>query len=233
MGLITGFIEGTVTYDLDGTIQLLPFQDTIEEASFSYEGEILYSETFSNRGIKGASAACFHKEAAMFELSTSNINWAFLQASTAQRDEARVAPVPVTETLVLDTGTVDLEFAPATGTAVIVANSEGTQFTSSVTGQTVTVTGGTDGERVTVSYSRDAGADERSIELGKNEKIRENAIYGRFFGCPDELLIVANRTVITPKLDLGVGDDAATAGMELKCLRDDNGVFASIIRIEP
>jgi hypothetical protein len=237
MGLLTGFIEGSVTYDDSGTLTLLPFQDTIEEATFEYNGELIFSETFSNRGIKGASAACFHKEEAKFLFNTTNINWAFLQTAMAQRDEARTAPVPVSQTLVavanMAAVQVTLDFTPTTGTPITVANGDGVQFTGTATGAVVTIAGGTAGDSYTVAYFRDAGTDERSIEIGKNEKIRENAIYGRFYGCPDELLIVARRAVIQPSVSMGVGDNAAEAGLEAMCLRDEFGVFASIIRIDP
>lgn len=236
MGLLTGFIEGAVAYDDGGNVTLLPFGDTIEEAEFSYEGELLFSETFSKKGIKGASAACFFKESASFMLKTTNITWSFLQASMAQRDELRASAIPVVESVVLTgtaTFTATLEDAPVVGTQIQVADLEGNPFTATFTGSTVTVTGAgvAAGKRVVVRYQR-ATAGERSIEIGKAAKIKENSVYGRFYGCPDEYVIVANRTVIKPSLKANVGSKPAEASMELTCLRDDLGVFASIIQIK-
>jgi hypothetical protein len=240
MGLFTGFIEGTVTYDDNGTLTLLPFQDTIAEAAFRYNGEVQMAETFSNAGVRGASAACFHREECFFDMSSENISWAFLQAVLAQRDEARTAPVPVTETLVAVTGTtnpeVTLSFTPATGTSITASDSDGVQFTATNPSGAIIDLGATAvvGDTYSVAYFRDAGASERSIEVGKNTgEIEEVSVYGRFKGCPDDLLIIANRAVIVPELTLGVGDNPAEASVSMPILRDSLGVFASIIRWEP
>lgn len=230
MGLITGFIEGTVNYMDGATPKMLPFQDKVEEASFKYSGELLMSETFSAQGIKGASSACPFKEEASFELMTTNISWSFLQASVGQASSTRTAPIPVSFSgVVSDADTITLPSAPVTGQPLTVADELGVQYTVTVSGSTVTFANGNEGKKVTVSYFAAAAAGQRELALGKGERLGEFSVYGRFFGCPDTYLIYAKRVVVRPELDLGVGANPASAGMVLQCLRDDEGAFAYII----
>lgn len=229
MGLITGFIEGTVNFMDGATPKLLPFQDKVEEASFKYSGELLMSETFSAQGIKGASSACPFSEEASFELKTTNISWAFLQASTGQASSTRTAPIPVSFSGVVSTNdTLTLPSAPA-GQPLTVADELGTQYTVTVSGSTVTFDNGNEGKKVTVSYFTAAADGQRELALGKGERLGEFSVYGRFFGCPDTYLIYAKRVIVKPELDLSVGANPASAGMTLQCLRDDEGAFAYII----
>jgi hypothetical protein len=230
MGLITGFIEGTVTY-MDGTTpKLLPFQDKVEEASFKYSGELLMSETFSAQGIKGASSACPFSEEASFELMTTNISWSFLQASVGQASSTRTAPIPVSYSGIIDADNeLTLPSAPVAGQPITAADELGVQYTVTVTGSTAAFATGNAGKKVTVSYFAAAANGQRELALGKGERLGEFSVYGRFFGCPDTYLIYAKRVVVKPELDLGVGANPASAGMILQCLRDDDGAFAYII----
>lgn len=230
MGLITGFIEGTVNYMDGNTPKMLPFQDKVEEASFKYSGELLMSETFSAQGIKGASSACPFSEEASFELKTTNISWAFLQASVGQADSARTAPIPVSFSGITDgDAELTLPSAPASGLTVTASDEFGVQYEVTVTGSTVAFGDGQENKKVTVSYFTNPANNQRELALGKNERLGEFSVYGRFFGCPDTYLIYAKRVIVKPELDLGVGANPASAGMTLQCLRDADGAFAYII----
>jgi hypothetical protein len=230
MGLITGFIEGTVSYMDNDTPKLLPFQDKVEEASFKYSGELLMSETFSAQGIKGASSACPFSEEASFELTTTNISWSFLQASVGQASSTRTAPIPVSFSgVVSESNTITLPSAPVTGQPITAADILGIQYAATASGATVTLPAGAAGKKVTIGYFASVPNDQRELALGKGQRLGEFSVYGRFFGCPDTYLIYAKRVVVKPELDLGVGDNPASAGMTLQCLRDDEGAFAYII----
>ena len=234
MGLLTGFIEGNVIYQDNGTPKLLPFADKTEEASFIYKGENLIVETFSQAGIKGASAACPYREEAMFELSTSNITFAYLQAATGQLASERTAAIPVTNSYVLSTvsgsdSTLVLPETPVTGTAIVVANEEGLQYAVTASSATLTFDDDYTGEKVTVSYFKAAAAGQKEIALGKAERTGEFSLYGRFFGCPDTYLIYAKRVIVQPNIDARVGSNPAKVGMTLQCLRDDDGAFAYVM----
>ena len=242
MALIQGFIEGSIVWDR-GTNDyvMLPFQDRTEEANFNYTGELIFSETFGgSNGIKAASAACLSNTEAMFTLNTTNLSWSMLQASVGFRDQARSLPIPVTESFVLtdlDGGGTNSELTlnatPSTGEPIVVADLEGTQYTVAAVGSTLTFSSDFTGTKVTVNYKRDPSTTpERSIEIGSGERVKESGVYGRFVGCGDTYLVIANRAVVVPQLDFGVdGSNPASAGLELKCLRDINGTLATIVQL--
>lgn len=241
MGIITGFIEGIVTYDNAGTPEMLPFQDKIEGAKFNYLSETLKVETFSAQGVKGASAACPFREECMWELMSKDIAWSFLQAVTATLDEAATVAYRTSDTVVLSTddgndSTIELGIAPAAGFDVIVSDLNGDQYAADLSGSTVTLTGAgiIAGTKVTVSYGTTPGASAREINLGAGTtKLTEVGLYGTFYACPDSLLIVSNRVSIEANLNMEVGESPAEAVLKGTALRDSTGSFARILNLNP
>lgn len=235
MGLYTGFIEGVATYTKSGDVKLLPFEDKIAEAELMINGDLLFAETIGFDGIYGKSAACFHKREVSFKFMSQDISWSFLQLAMSQASTARTAPVPVGKTLQVGaSGAVTLPSAPVSGQPIAVADIEGVDMVFTVTGSTVTITGPTvpaQGSRVTVSYFEAAPTNAKEIAVGTGEIIKEVSLYGRFYGCPDSLLVIANRVVVKPTVTLGVkSGSAASAGLEAMALRDTLGNFAYIVK---
>lgn len=232
MGLYTGFVQGGVTFDDAGTAKLLPFEDTIAEAELSVTGDLLFAETFGFDGIVGKSAACFHKREVGLKFMSNDISWSFLQAALAQVATARTAPININETHVVSaTGTVTLDHTPVVGQPVIAADIEGKPYANTTTGSTVTLTSAPPaGSRVTVSYSR-AASSASELAIGTGKIIKEMSLYGRFYGCPDELLVIVPRVVVKPNVTLGVkSGSSASAALEAMALRDVAGNFAYILR---
>lgn len=247
LGILKGFINGTVWEGKGAERIMLPFQDTVIQAEFTYTGELVMTETFSQQGILGASAACLQKEACGFTLSSDDLSWSMLQAATLSSAAARTEPIMVTETLVasqLSTGNTVLTAAhapvvtapevnaaglPASG--VSAANIDGIQIVATVAGSTITLDDDYTGETISIQYLREPLANEEVIYLGAGDRRQEVGIYGQFFGCPGSLLIVAPKCAVKPNLTLGVSDgNIANVGLELMALRE-NGYFAEITRL--
>lgn len=238
MGILTGFIEGVVTYSNDGTPELLPFQDKIEGATFRYQGESIDVETFSAEGIKGLSASCPFRQMAEFELMSKDLAWSFLQAATGYLAKTSTLPVFATESFV-----VPAPVTPATDSVVTLSNTplltediyasdiNGLQYDISVSGDEVTFDGDQSGNKVTIHYFYAPPVGTAEIALGSSQSIGEIGVYGRFFGCPESLLVVAKRGIIIPNLEMAVESDGAQASLTVKCMRDENGDFARIIRL--
>lgn len=239
MALITGIINGLVTTNQAGETVLLPFANTVEEATFSYTGELVMSETFNASGVKSASAACLMREEASFTMTTKNITWSFLQAAAGHIGDAATLPIQEVETVVLRTlttgnSTVTLAKTPATGEPIIVADTDGVQYEVTVSGSVVTFTGDLTGKQVVISYYVEPSAGalaERQIQIGKSDRITNIGIYGRFRSCGKDLLIVAKNAVIQPGLEFGVGSDAASATITAMCLQDLSGTLATIVEL--
>ena len=201
-------------------------------------GDLLFAETIGFDGIYGKSAACFHKREVGFKFMSQDISWSFLQLAMSQASTPRTAPVPVGKTLQVGAGgAVTLPSAPVSGQPIAVADIEGVDYAFTVSGSTVTITGPlpvpAEGSRVTVSYFEAAPAGAKEIAIGTGDIIKEVSLYGRFYGCPDSLLVIANRVVIKPTVTLGVkSGSAASAGLEAMALRDTLGNFAYIIKSE-
>lgn len=227
--LINGFIEGSIRFTSGGQIKLLPFGDKITEATFSYTGELVFAETFGNGGIKSKSAACLRSQEAMFTLSTDDITWAMMQASTGTLDSARSADVPVTESLIVADNEITLSETPISG-SVKLSNEAGDQLTFTISGSVITTSGQADGAKVIANYLR-AAASERQIEIGSAGRVKESSVYGRFIGCEGTYLVMASRAVVVPKVDFTVGSSPAKVGLDLQCLKDNNGVLATIIKL--
>lgn len=252
LGLLKGFAEGTVwSGDGDSRI-LLPFQDTILEAEFTYTGDLVMSETFSSQGILGASAACLQKEACGFNMTSDNLSWSMLQAATLSTAATRTDPVMVIETITAretDDGggspvtTVTVSNTPVTTTAdldnyglpasgVKVANIDGVQLAATVSGSIITLDDNYSGDAITVQYLRDPLTEEEVIYLGQGQRRENVGVYGRFFGCPGSILIVAPNCAVNPNVSMGVSDGStASLSIELMCLRT-NGYFAEITRLK-
>lgn len=236
MGMITGFLEGLVTYN-NGTPKILPFQDKIEEVQFQFTSETLFVETFSASGVKGSSEACPYREEAMFMLSSKSLAWSFLQAASGYLAQDSTLPIRKSYSAVLRTttgtpvvSTLTLPEVPRVGGTIQVSDLEGEDYTVTVAGATVTFATNLTGRKVTVSYEVLPEVGQQEIALGSGERLPEVGVYGTFFGCPDSYLIVANRGIIETNLDMSVGSDAATAAMTIRLLRDNEGNFARIIR---
>jgi len=234
--LLTGFIEGIITYN-DGVAKALPFQDKIEGATFKYMGESLEVETFSALGIKGRSQACPFREECSMELMSKDLAWSFLQAATNTIANDATQRQPVTFSAVLSTvnatpeSTYTLPSTPAVGTAVYVTDLEGTQYDVTVTGTGVVFDADYTDTKVTFHYEIAPTGTNNEIQLGAGSKLGEIGLFGRFFGCPDSLLVRINRAIIDPNLEMGVESDPASASLVAKALRDPNGNFAVITRL--
>ena len=248
LGILKGFVQGSVWSGEGNSRILLPFQDTVISAEFSYSGELVETNTFSDQGILGASAACLQKEMCGFTLSSDDISWSLLQAATLSTAATRSKPVMVTETIVaseLDTGntTFTLEHTPVVAPADLeeaklpdvgfsVANIDGKQIVPTASGSVLTLDADYTGETITVQYLRAPLTDEEVIYLGQGARRQEVGVYGKFFGCPGSLLIVAPKCAVSPNMSLGVSDGSvASVGLELKVLRQ-NGYFAEITRLK-
>lgn len=249
IGLIKGFVQGCVWSGSGSERIFLPFQDTVMEATFSYTGELVESMTFSDQGVMGASQACLQSEACGFNMVTEDISWSFLQASTLSTAETRTKPVLVTETFTASDVTADpfteltLSNTPVTTSAdlaesglptvgVSVAGIDGNQLAATVSGSTVTLDQDVTGQRITVQYLRAALSTEEVIYLGQGQRREQVGVYGKFFGCPGTLLIVAPKCAVTPSLEFGVSSGSvAQAGLNLQALRQ-NGYFAEITRLD-
>lgn len=238
MGIITGFLEGIITTDLNGSPKALPFQDKIEGATFRYMSESLDVETFSAQGIKGRSEACPFREECSIELRTKALAWAFLQAAsnTLARDAQINERRTVTSILSVTAGTpikstLTLASAPLIGTDIFVGDEDGKAYDVTVSGTTITFDDDYTGTRVTISYEVAPTGENNEIALGSGTKLGQVGVYGRFFGCPESLLIMVNRAIIDANLEFDVESDAASASLTAKAMRDINGNFAVIRRL--
>lgn len=251
LGLLKGFIQGTVWSGSGSTRIMLPFQDTVISAGFTYTGELVMTETFSDQGILGASGACLQKEECGFTMETTDLSWSFLQAATLSSAATRTKPVLVTETFTATTtsgtepnivSTLTLTHTPVTTEAAVTeaglptvgvsaANIDGGQLVATLSGSTVTLDDDYTGDRITVQYLRAALTNEEVIYLGSGARTQEVGVYGTFFGCPGSLLIVAPKCAVKPNLNMGVSSgNTASAQLELMALRQ-NGYFAEITRL--
>ncbi|MEB3323229.1 MAG: hypothetical protein VKI81_10450 [Synechococcaceae cyanobacterium] len=197
-------------------------------------GESLEVETFSSLGIKGRSQACPFREECSIEIMSKDLAWSFLQAATNTIANDATKNKPVTESAVLSTvditpaSTFTLSETPAAGTTVYVSDLTGTQYSVTVVGTAVTFDADYTGTKVTFHYEVAPAGTNNEIQLGAGSKLGEIGIYGRFYGCPNTLIVRVNRAIIDPNLELGVESDAATASLVAKALRDPDGNFAVI-----
>lgn len=248
LGILKGFVNGSVWEGEGNSRILLPFQDTVIQAEFTYTGELVTTETFSDQGILGASAACLQKEACGFTLSSDDLSWSMLQASTLSTAVERAKPVMVTETVVLSqldvaNSTYTLQYTPVVtapeleeaglpDVGVSVAGIDGQQLTPTLSGSIVTLDDDYTGDSVTLQYLRAPITGEETIYLGQGARRQNVGVYGKFFGCPGSLLIVAPNCAVNPNLSMGVSDgNIASVGLELMALRT-NGYFAEITRLK-
>ena len=247
LGILKGFVNGTIWSGKGASRIMLPFQDTVISAEFNYSGDLVMTETFSEQGILGASAACLQKEACGFTLSSDDLSWSMLQAATLSDSVNRTEPVMVTETVVLsqlDTNSThtleytpvvtapELEAAGLPSVGVSVAGIDGEQYTPTIAGSIVTLDDDYTGESVTFQYLRAPLTGEETIYLGQGNRRQNVGVYGKFFGCPGSLLIVAPNCAVNPNLSMGVSDgNIASVGLELMALRT-NGYFAEITRLK-
>lgn len=247
IGLLKGFAEGAVFSGVGNTRILLPFQDTVVAAEISYTGELAIAETFSAQGVLGASQACLQKEEVTVTISSSDLSWSMLQAATLSEAEERTAPVLVSETFTaseVTTGntTHTLKHTPVTTveavtaaglptSGVSVANLDGNQIVGTLGGSVLTLDDDYTGDSLTVQYLRAPLTNEEVIYLGSGERRDQVGFYGRFFGCPGSILVVAPRCAVKPALSMGVSSgNTATVGLELQALRT-NGYFLELTRL--
>lgn len=246
MGIISGYIEGIITYNDSGVAKALPFQDKIEGATFTYNTESLFVETFGSDGMKGASEACPYRHECTVELRSKNLAWSFLQAATGALARDAIEPTKVTYDYVVtadvitgDVATINVTWAPVVNTDIVVANIDGLNYGDITfnTGTPNTLAFGdagvpaVAGDKVTISYFEAPSGTNNEIGLGTSERLPEVGIYGRWFGCPDTLAIQINRAIIDSQLELGVESEAASAALMARALRDTKGNFAIIKRI--
>lgn len=237
MTLYSGFIQGAVTYDDNGVATLLPFGNTIMEASVNLTSELQFTETFGINGLKGKSAACPFKQEVSISVSTEDISWATLQAVLGSRATTRTAPLPINEELIAvdNGGTIEITLSqtPSAGTELTFASLDGENFTGVLTGSVVSFAADVDaGDRVVAQYFYDVPSNaDQHIEYGKADVISEYSIYGTFKGCPEDIILIADRAVLETNVEFGVGDSPASAGMTLSCLRNAEGTYATLIRV--
>ena len=171
------------------------------------------------------------------ELMSKDLAWSFLQAASNTLANNATQRKPVTESVVLSTvnatpeSTYTLSQTPAVGTTIYVSDLEGVQYDVTVTGTAVVFDDDYTGTKVTFHYEVAPSGTNNEIQLGAGSKLGEIGLYGRFFGCPDSLLIRINRAIIDPNLELGIESEAAKASLIAKALRDPYGNFAVITRL--
>lgn len=243
MGIITGFIEGVITADQDGSPIALAFQNSIEEVTFNYTSMNISVDTFGADGTKGMSDSCPHKRECSFEIASKNISWALLQAvcNTLARDAER--PLPGAQSFVLtaaqitsDVATVPVTWTPIVGEDILATDSLGTQYPVTFTGGSLSIGSTTvpavAGTKVTVTFRVAATGSNNEIILGDDGVLLgEVGLYGRFFGCPDTLLIEVPRAIIQSNLTMNVNTDAASVGLTANALRNANGDYAIITKL--
>lgn len=238
-GIYTGFVEGLVRQNA-GVNTVLPFGDKVGTASFIYTSENVIVETFSSQGIKGASGSCPLREACSIELSSENLAWSFLEAAfntlaiDADRPQEQSISVVLSE-LVTTNSVYTLPFEVSAASAVEAADEDGIQYpVTAVIGTgvtTVTFEGDLTGEKVTIFYSVAPTGLNNQLSIGSGTKLGEVGVYGRFSGCPDNILVTIPRGIIQSNVNMGAGDGAASAAMTINALRDAFGNFAYLTRI--
>jgi hypothetical protein len=248
LGILKGFVNGTVWAGEGSSRIMLPFQDTVVQAEMTYTGELVMTETFSGQGILGASGACLQKEAVGFTLSSDDLSWSLLQAATLSEAVEREEPVLVTETVTLvdvvaTESTLTTQYTPVVTPAklvavglpsngISVAGIDGEQYVATISGSLVTLDDDYTGKTVTIQYLRAPITGEEVIYLGSGARRQNVGIYGKFFGCPGSILVVAPYCAVKPNLSLGVSSGSiASVGLELMALRR-NGYFAEITRLK-
>jgi hypothetical protein len=244
-GIYTGFIEGLIK-QTGGSEIVLPFSDKVGTANFNYSSENVIVETFSSQGIKGASGSCPLREACSIELSSENLAWSFLQAAfntlavVGTRVAEQSTSVVLTEvegTAPNQTSTYTLPFEVSAEVPVVVSDEDGVQYDVTVTVGTGTTSIDFDddftNEKVTIFYGLAAGTPTipDTINLGSGSKLGEIGVYGRFSGCPDNILVAIPRGIIQSNVTMGAGEGAASAAMTITALRDSFGNFAYLKRV--
>ena len=134
--------------------------------------------------------------------------------------------------------TITVSFTPlnTSGDSILVSDENGKHYdvTYDDTAGTITVTNPDGdivaGQKLIISYKESASGTNNEIALGSGSKLGEIGLYGRFFGCPDTLLIAIPRARINSNLEMSVGEEAASASLTATALRDSNGNFAIITR---
>jgi hypothetical protein len=247
--IFTGVIEGAAIFGANGSVRTVPFQNNLEGLTLSYNGQLELAETFSNRGVSGATGACLVSEEVTLTTETSNISWAMMQMCLASVAEAVGSTVNrnVEETILVPvvtpagTASYTLSNTPAVGTQVLLADSEG----NLVSGFTV-ISGipvSAQGTLLTAIYqtAMPAGGENEVIYLGAGQRLSEASLYGRFHLCGSEpskfgsLSVFLPRAVIQPKLELGVKKGSKAQAMaEFKVLRGNvdgkTGVYAAFYK---
>lgn len=243
MGILTGFIEGVIKFDSNGDKLILPFQDTVEEASFNYTSTNIFVETFGADGTKGRSDSCPYMRQCSFGLTSKNISWALMQAvtNTMAGDASRTLPaaqsyVVTAAQITSGVATFEVAWTPAVGEDIIASDGDGLNYP--ITFDTGEVTIGSvgvpivAGTKVTISYRVAPTGTNNEIIIGDaGVLLGEIGLYGRFYGCPQTLLVEVPRAVIESNVEMGVGSDAASVGFTASALRNSAGEYAVITRI--
>lgn len=251
--IFTGVIEGAAIFGANGSVRTVPFQNNLEGLTLTYNGQLELAETFSNRGVSGATGACLVSEEVTLTTETSNISWAMMQMCLATVAEAVGSTVNrnVEETILVPvvtpagTASYTLSNTPAVGTQVLLADSEGKLVSGiTVTGSTISdIPASAQGTLLTAIYktAMPAGGSNEVIYLGAGQRLSEASLYGRFHLCGSEpskfgsLSVFLPRAVIQPKLELGVKKGSKAQAMaEFKVLRGNvdgkTGVYAAFYK---
>lgn len=242
--IITGIINGLITYNRDGSPRLLPFQDAIEEATFRYASESLMVETFGADGMKGASAACPYRHECSMEFMTKNLAFSFLQAAMATLARDAEVNEQVTYNYVLqasditgDVASLDVTWTPVVGTDVTVGDKDGKPYPVTFTsGSPNTLEFGSAdfpavvGTKISVSYFTAPTGTNNEIAIGSGNQLSTVGVYGVFRGCPESYKITIPKGNLNASLEMSVGSDAASANTVITALRDERTDSFAILK---
>lgn len=242
--LFTGILEGGITFSNNGTPNFLPFSNKLMKVNLKYEGTLVSAETFSSRGVSGASASCLTSEKMTIMLESEDITWAFLTAAAGTIPELNTAPIhrEITAKIGATQTTITLPSAPVTGQPIYVADETGKQVATSNVGAVVTFTtpSQAQGKVVTVIYFEAATLTSEVMKIGSGRKISEMSLYGRFRGCGDvlgngandnsgDLIWIAERCANKPGFELNAeAGQKSKATLELDVLRDTSGDYVRL-----
>ena len=249
VGILRGYALGSIFTNIDGSRVLLPWADATE-ATLSYNGELVTSETFNDAGVLSTSRACLATEELTMSLSTSSLTWSHFQiasstldaASTANRLKQEIITLSDVDATPASTFTVsgtplttagDLTALGLPGDGILVSDvNTGDQLTvDSVTGSDVVLDADYTGQRVLVQYGVAPGGTDLQIDIGSADNRFTNAgVYGEFFGCPGTITAILEDVAIAPSSELTVnGSDAATLGITVRAVRGDKGYLGRLI----
>lgn len=247
VGLLRGIAAASILYPTATSQILLPFNDSITEATAEFTGELVSAQTFSEQGVLGISSACLASEGLTFSLNSQDVTWSMLQSYFLTQASTLGIPLVTEEVVTLSdvdatpVSTYTLQGTPVTVAAdleannlpvsgVVAADEDGTQYAITVTGSNVEFDDDYTGTKVTFRYLV-AASSQQVIQVGKGERLSVGGFVGKFITCGEEILIVAPKVAVLPSGGFTVdGNTPASVGVQLTAIRTD-GRFADVIRL--